>query len=138
MTNITSEKKQVNYSNQKVFDFINDFNHFHALLPQDKIEDWKCTQDTCSFRIKGMADLGLKIDSAKPTEQIVMASHGKNPFSFTMTINISEKAEDQSEVYIDFEGDINSFMKMMVEKPLINFFNMLVNRLAELDLDELA
>lgn len=135
MTNITSEKKKVEYSTQKVFDFIGDFNNFQSLLPADKIESWTCTTDTCSFRIKGMTDLGLKIESSTPPDQIVMVSHGKNPFDFKMIVNITEMEGDTSEVYIDFEGDINPFMKMMVEKPLQNFFNILVTRLAELELD---
>ena len=64
-----------------------------------------------------------------------MVSHGKVPFSFKMDILINDSGNDKSDVYIEFEGDINPFMKMMVEKPLTNFFNMLVDRLSQLELD---
>ena len=134
MTRLSSEKKQVNYSSQDVFNFIGDFNHFQSLLPEERIENWQCTEDTCSFRIKGMTDLGLKHELKEEPEKIVMVSHGKNPFPFNLIIHIVSLDENKSEVHIDFEGEINPFMKMMVEKPLSNFFNMLVEKLTTLKL----
>ena len=53
---ITSEKQIVNYSSKKIFDFIGDFKNFEALLPEDRIENYTFTEDSCSFRIKGMSD----------------------------------------------------------------------------------
>lgn len=134
MTNINSEKKTVRYSAEQVFNFIENFNHFESLLPADKVENFKSTRDTCSFRIKNMADLALIIEERVPFSRIKMSSEGKKPFPFSMTVLINPINENECEVYIEFEGDINPFMKMMVEKPLTNFFNMLVTKLTELDL----
>ena len=134
MTRIQSEKKTVNYASKQIFEFIINFKNFEELLPQDRVENFKYTEDSCSFRIKGMTDLGLKIVEKNQFDLIKMKSDGKVPFPFTMTIHLSELSADQSEVHIDFEGEINPFMKMMVEKPLTNFFNILVSRLAELNL----
>ena len=135
MTNITSETKRVDYSAEKVYQFITDFNNFESLLPQDKVENFKADGDTCSFRIKGMTDLGLKIVDAKKHSRIDMVSNGKVPFPFKMNVLIESPDDSNSDVRIEFEGDINPFMKMMVEKPLTNFFNMLVDRLTQLELD---
>ena len=132
--NISSNKQTVESSPKVIFDFISDFNHFEALLPTDKIENFKCTSDSCSFKIKGMADLALKIGEKESPSRIRVISEGGKPFPFHFDVNIAELGETSSEVFIDFEGDINQFMKMMVEKPLTNFFNMLVEKLATLDL----
>lgn len=135
MTNITSDKKVVQYPDSKVFGFITNLGNFEKILPEDRIENFVFTEDTCSFRIKGMTDLGLKISEKKEFDLIKMDSYGKVPFPFTMIIHIKSLSPESSEVYIDFEGDINPFLKMMVEKPLTNFFNMLVSKLAELKLE---
>ena len=135
MTNITSDTKRVDYSAEQIYQFIVDFNNFEALLPQDKVENFKADGDTCSFRIKGMTDLGLKIVGVEKHSRINMVSNGKVPFSFKMDVLIDSPGDDNSDVHIEFEGDINPFMKMMVEKPLTNFFNMLVDRLSQLELD---
>ena len=136
MTNIITEKKEVNYSADQVFQFIANFNHFKQLLPVDKIEDWQSTEDTCSFRIKGMTNLGLKLGDTDRPNKIVMHSNGKVPFKFHIDIHIQNIDADTSMVHIEFEGDINPFMKMMVEKPLTNFFNMLVDNLTTLELEK--
>ena len=135
MTNIQSETKRVSYSPLSIYNFVRDFKNFESLLPQDRVENFKVDGDSCSFRIKGMTDLGLKISDSVEASRINMVSHGKVPFAFKMDVLISEVSTDESDVHIEFEGDINSFMKMMVEKPLTNFFNMLVDRLSQLDLD---
>ena len=132
---ITSEKQIVNYSPQKIFSFISDFRNFEALLPADKIENYTFKEDSCSFRIKGMADLGLTISAKDEPSKISFVSTEGKPFPFRMDVIIRDLRDNTSEVYIDFDGEINPFMKMMVEKPLTNFFNMLVTKLAELSLD---
>ena len=134
MTRINSEKKNVAYNREVIFDFITDFNNFKDLLPEDRVENYKVENDSCTFRIKGMTDLGLKLGHTERPEMVEMLSHGKVPFPFKMRVHIEEGSEGSSSVHIDFEGDINPFMKMMVEKPLTNFFNMLVDRLAQLEL----
>ncbi len=136
MTNIVTEQKKVAYSTEKIFQFISNFNHFKQLLPEDKVEDWISTEDSCSFKIKGMTTLGLKLGDVERPSKIVMLSDGKVPFKFHLDVHIQEVDSDNSMVHIDFEGDINPFMKMMVEKPLTNFFNMLVDKLSNLELEK--
>ena len=64
----------------------------------------------------------------------MITSFGKVPFTFNLDILLEEQSADQTHIQMIFKGDINAFMKMMVEKPLRNFFNMLVDKAAELKL----
>ena len=100
-------------------------------MPEGKIEKWESTEDQCEFTIKGMARIGLKKESAEAPHHLKVSSFGKVPFTFDLDINLKEQAEQQTEVSMTFNGDINPFMKMMVEKPLRNFFNYLVTKAAE-------
>ena len=119
---IESTKSLVNASAQTVFDFlINTENLFH-IMPQDKMSDWKADEKSCSFKAQGGFLISLnQIDFTSPT-QIVMKSGEKSPFPFTLTVHL-KAVEDKTEGYIAFNGELNAFMKMMVEKPLTNLFN---------------
>lgn len=134
MTVIDTEKKISPNSILSLYNFLIDMNNFEKLMPTDKIEKWDSSEDQCEFTIKGMARIGLKkIESKEPTF-IKIESFGKVPFTFTLDILLNEVADDQTEAQIHFEGDINPFMKLMVEKPLGNFFNMLVDKASKLNL----
>jgi hypothetical protein len=63
----------------------------------------------------------IQIDSTVPT-QIVMKSGDKSPFPFSLTVHL-KAVQDKTEGYIAFDGEVNAFMKMLVDKPLTNLFN---------------
>jgi hypothetical protein len=134
MTRIETEHKISSNSQKQMFDFLTDLNNFEKLMPEGKIEKWSSDENQCEFTIKGMARIGLKKESAIENNLIKISSFGKVPFTFTLDININEQEDSKSEAFMVFEGDINPFMKMMVEKPLGNFFNMLVSKASELSL----
>lgn len=103
-------------------------------MPDGKIEKWESDEDQCEFTIKGMARIGLKKVGSEAPNKIQIETFGKVPFNFTLDILLNELAEKETEAHIHFEGDINPFMKLMVEKPLTNFFNMLVDKASKLSL----
>ena len=129
---ITSKTAEVQASPQKVYDFLADFNNFKHLFPEDRVEQVVCTNDTCSFRIKGLAEINMKITDRSPSALIQIASYEKNPFPFTLMVHING-TEATSEVHMVFDGEVNAMMKMMIERPLTNFFNMLIEHLPKLD-----
>jgi carbon monoxide dehydrogenase subunit G len=131
MTTIETEKKISPNSPEQIFAFLNDMNNFEKLMPEGKIEKWESTEEQCEFTIKGMARIGLKKEKTSPPTYLKVSSFGKVPFTFDLDINLKEEADNQTEVSMVFNGDINPFMKMMVEKPLRNFFNFLVTKAAE-------
>lgn len=133
MTTIETQHEISLNSQEKLFNFLSDLNNFEQLMPEGKIEKWSSTSEECEFTIKGMARIGLKKESSTPNDLIKISSFGKVPFSFTLDIHLKEK-EEGTEAYMIFNGDINPFMKMMVEKPLTNFFNILVSTASGLSL----
>ncbi|MBA3899747.1 MAG: SRPBCC family protein [Bacteroidetes bacterium] len=126
---IESKTVTLKESQENIFNFLSDFRNFENLIPQDKVSKWTASQDTCSFNINGMADIGMKITKLEQPSTIHIDSHGKNPFAFTLTANIKEIGENSSEVNLMFNADVNPFLSMMAEKPLTNFFNMIADKL---------
>ena len=133
MTRIESEKVFISKSPTDVFSFLSDFNNYKLLMPE-QVVDWKSTIDECSFTIKGMASLGMKIAEKKPVSEIKIIKNGKAPFDFELCCLIESSDENQNQCYLQlfFDADLNPFLKMMAEIPLKNFLNILVNNFRNL------
>lgn len=122
-TKIESKHVEINKSVQFVFDFMKDFNNIKQLLPQDKISDWNSDFDQCSFKIQNAALIPLVKDSVVEPNTIHIVNGEKTPFPFTLKITFNELEADKTEAFLNFDGEINAFLKMMVVKPLTNLFN---------------
>jgi carbon monoxide dehydrogenase subunit G len=120
----------INRPDSLVFDFLQDFNNFSHLMPEQVI-NWQATADTCSFEIKGLATLGMRIIEKVPNSQIHMKGEGKIPFEFFLKSFINPVNEGASNVQLVIEAEMNPFIWVMAEKPLTNFVNMLVVKLKE-------
>lgn len=130
MLTIQSHKEPIKASAEEVFNFLSDFNNFKSLLPQ-QVEGWQSTTDTCSFTVKGLASIALKITEKKPFEKITINAVDGTPLDFTMLFIIDKKSDASCYFMIDFLAEANSFMTMMVSKPLQNFVNVLAQKLRE-------
>ncbi len=125
---IEGKKVNINASRKKVFEFLSDFNNYEKLMPE-QIINWKSDADSCSFTVKGMADLSLKFDEKKPYESINISPNGKVPFSFSLLVILKEDSlnEQKTVAGIDVDANLNPMLAMMAKKPLEN----LVNTMAE-------
>jgi len=130
MTTIESKHVDINNTQKEVFDFLGDLNNFKLLLPQDKISNWKSDLKSCSFKVNGMATISLILESSDPNKNHHIVSGEESPFPFTLDITVDENCEN-SIAYNKFVGEINPFLKLMVEKPLSNLFNYIADKLAE-------
>lgn len=125
MTRLESEKVIVNKPAAAVFEWLGNLNNYQQLMPE-QVEDWSSTDSECSFSIKGMASLGMAVEEKKPNTQIILVRKGKAPFDFKLFCNMDEIDSMQTGVQLAFDADLNPFLKMMAEKPLTNFLNILV------------
>ncbi len=132
MTRLESHTVAINTSALSVFTFLTDFNNYKQLMPE-QVTDWFSDKDSCSFNIKGMASLGMAFESVTPNSEIKIKRNGKAPFDFFLICKIDDVTEGAtSKLTLFFDADLNPFLKMMAEKPLTNFLNLLVNRFKEL------
>jgi carbon monoxide dehydrogenase subunit G len=132
MTRIESNTVTINQNPKSVFEFLSDFNNFQKLMPE-QVTDWISGTTSCSFNIKGMASLGMAHDVLIPNSEVKIKRNGKAPFDFFLTCKIESINEgSNSNVKLFFDADLNPFLKMMAEKPLTNFLNLLVNRYKEI------
>jgi hypothetical protein len=130
MTEIKSDLVLINKNAKEIFIFLSNFDNFGKIMPEQVI-NWKSTADSCSFTIKGMADLALKTSEKTEFSKIIWSTIGKAPFDFTLSSFLSSQTENQTDAKIILEADLSPMLKMMALKPLTNFVNLLVNKLKE-------
>lgn len=128
----TFEKQNipVNTSCEKVFSFLSDFRNFENLMP-DQVTNWKADESSCSFTIRGLSDLSMRIDGKYPCSNIHIVSDGKNPVDYRLDYYFSARDDNHCRVSIVFDVDLNPFLKTMASKPLQHFVDLLAEKLQE-------
>lgn len=127
---IDSTKVEVNAAPTTIYEFLKDSNNLLHLLPQDNISDFKATVSECSFKVQGGVTITLVQNGGEEPNKLLLKSGEKSPFPFTLTIHIDDN-NGKAKGFIAFDGEVNMFLKMMVEKPLTNLFNYMSNKLQQ-------
>ena len=130
MTEYKSNPIEIRQSSNFIYNYLSDFNNFERLLPEQVI-NWSATADQCSFTIKGMADLALKMGNNKANEIIMYESTEPSPFEFNLSF-ILEDQQVKTSVQAILSAKLNPMIKMMASRPLQNFVNILTEKLKEL------
>lgn len=119
----------ISASANEVFNFLSVPKNLEQLLPLDKITDFQADKEGCSFKVQGGILIPLIITEKVDSERIDMNDGGKGPFPYTLSIHIKEETKDSCSGYLEFEGEVNMFMKMMVQKPLTALFEGMTKKL---------
>lgn len=129
--NLESPRVTVEKSSQELFDLLSDVKNFEKLMP-DNIAKFEITgEDAFIFGLKGMPEIKLKMkDKVAPNKVVLGAASDKLPF--TLTANIDTLSEQSSAVKLDFEGEFNAMMAMMVKGPISKFIETLANNMTKL------
>jgi hypothetical protein len=131
MTLIESDIAEIKNSQEKIYNFLSNLNNFEKLMPEQVI-NWKSTDNSCSFTIKGMTDLSMKISEKIPYSKINIIPGEKAPFHFSLECHLMKHNDNMTNAQIIFNAELNAMMKMLAAKPLQNFVNMLASKLKEL------
>lgn len=127
---ILSETHSTQSATDSLYDFMGDFHNFKHLLPDDKIENFECTSEQCSFGIKGLVPLTIRIKERTPKTKITFETLGLAKFVFTLHIHLLPNQKTN----VELEGDMNPFIKVMAEKPLTDLVNTMAKKLAGLSI----
>jgi carbon monoxide dehydrogenase subunit G len=128
MLKIESKIGQIPQKDEKIYNFLSDFNHFNHFIPADKVKNWEATTDTCKFKLEGLGDIGFKIVEKEPFKLIKVAAFDSK-FDFTLWIQLKAIAEDDTRIKISLDAALNPFIQAFAKKPLQDFLNMLVDRM---------
>ena len=132
MSNFESSVKVIPYSQERVYNKLSDLSNLEAVkdrLPKDKVQDLSFDSDTLSFSVSPIGQLTLQIVEREPSKCIKLATTN-SPLPFNMWIQLVETAEEECKVKVTIGMDLNPFMKAMVQKPLQEGLEKMVDMLA--------
>ena len=126
--NIEGTKVTTQKSAKEVYTFFTELLNFENLMPEN-IEKFEVDGDSFVFGLKGMQEIRLVLKEKIEYSRIVLgAASSKLPF--TLAANIEEVLENSSTVQLQFDGDFNPMMTMMIKKPLTKFVDTLTDNIA--------
>ncbi|MDW8852954.1 SRPBCC family protein [Flavobacterium sp. MMLR14_040] len=129
--NLESPKVTVQKSAQDLFDLLTDVKNFEKLMP-DNIAKFEVTgEDAFIFGLKGMPEIKLKMkEKVAPNKIVLGAASDKLPF--TLVSNIESVSDASSAVQLQFEGEFNPMMAMMIKGPISKFIETLATNMTKL------
>ena len=129
--NLESPKVTVEKSSQELFDLLSDVKNFEKLMPDNIAKFEVIGEDAFIFGLKGMPEIKLKMkEKVAPNKIVLGAASDKLPF--TLVANIDTISEQSSAVKLDFEGEFNAMMAMMIKGPISKFIETLANNMTKL------
>ena len=109
-------------SNNLLFEKLCTVENFNKIMPQNISKFEIIGEDTFVFSLKGMPSLKLKIDEKENPNRIKLSSVDSK-IVFSLTAHIIENDNNTSLFYLEFLGDLNPMMVMMVKTPLQTFID---------------
>lgn len=129
--NLESPRVTVEKSAQELFDLLSDVRNFEKLMPENIAKFEVIGDDAFIFGLKGMPEIKLKMkERIAPNKIVLGAASDKLPF--TLVANIDEVSANTSVVKLDFEGEFNAMMAMMIKGPIGKFIDTLAGNMGEL------
>ncbi|MFH6996863.1 SRPBCC family protein [Flavobacterium sp. FlaQc-57] len=129
--NLESPKVTVQKSAQDLFDLLTDVKNFEKLMPDNIAKFEVIGEDAFIFGLKGMPEIKLKMkEKVAPNKIVLGAASDKLPF--TLVSNIDSISASESAVQLQFEGEFNAMMAMMIKGPISKFIETLATNMTKL------
>ncbi|WP_294631219.1 SRPBCC family protein [uncultured Bacteroides sp.] len=132
MNKFESSVKVIPYSQERVYNKLSDLSNLEAVkdrLPQDKVQDLSFDSDTLSFSVSPVGQLTLQIVEREPCKCVKLATIN-SPLPFNMWIQLVATGEEECKMKVTIGMDINPFMKTMIQKPLQDGLEKMVEMLS--------
>ena len=129
--NLESPKVNVEKSAEELFELLTDMKNFEKLMPENIAKFEVIGEDSFLFGLKGMPEIQLKVKEKSAPHKIVFGS-ASDKVPFTLITTIDSVSNATSTVKLDFEGDFNPMMAMMIKGPISKFIETLVTNMHKL------
>jgi hypothetical protein len=129
--NLESPKVTVEKSSEYLYNQLSDIKNFEKLMPENIAKFEVLGDDIFNFGLKGMPEIKLRLKEGIPSSKVILqAASDKLPF--TLVANIDAVAQNSSEVQLEFEGEFNAMMAMMIKGPISKFIETLALNMSKL------
>ena len=112
---------------KKLHHFLTDLKNFEQLMPES-IQKFEVDNDSFIFGLKGMPEIRLILKEKTVYTNVILGA-ASSKLNFKLIADIEKINDTSSKVQLDFKGEFNMMMAMMVKKPLTSFIETLTSNL---------
>ena len=128
LNSISSELK---LSDENLFDKLSDINNYEKIMPENISKFEIINSNTLIFSLKGMPEIKL-VFGEKISPSLITLNSSESKINFSLTAHINKIDESNCNFSLEFNGDLNPMIQMMVKTPLQSFINDLSNNISKL------
>lgn len=128
--NIKGNTVIIEKSTEEVFNFFTDLQNFKQLMPEN-IQKFEVEGDSFLFGLPGMPEIRLVLKEKTAFSNITLGA-ASSKMLFTLAADIFEISENKTEVKLNFDGEFNAMMTMMIKKPLTKFVDTLTENIGKI------
>ena len=129
LSNYESRSGSLSCTPKEVFDFVTDIRNFEQFIPEGTINNWQSEKDTCTFNVSMIGSVTLRIEKAEPYDRVIFSGDALKKNDFSLILNILENTNNNAEVKVLLEAELNPMLKMMANKPILQFLEMLIREM---------
>jgi len=126
---VESKIGRLNSNNDQIYDFLSNCNNFQQFAANDKVKNWQSDNDSCSFTIDGVGDVGFRIVERSPGNMIKFSIENAQAENIFLWIQMKSASINDTRVKLTAKLEVNAMMSMFISKPLKNGLDKIVETL---------
>ena len=111
----------------EAFYFVTDIRNLKQFIPGGTISNLMVEKDSCSFDVSMLGTVNINIAEKKMPDSVTYSGRALNINDFSLVLDISETENNKANAAVTLLADMNPFMKMVAEKPILQFLETLIN-----------
>lgn len=128
---LNSISNKLKLSDQNLFYKLTDINNYEKIMPENISKFEIIDSNTLIFSLKGMPEIKL-VFGEKISPSLITLNSSESKINFSLTAHINKIDESNCNFSLEFNGDLNPMIQMMVKTPLQSFINDLSNNISKL------
>jgi len=124
---LTSKTVNIQASNSVIFNMLDNCNNIAKYIPNDKVQNWQSTEESCSFTVEGAGKIEMSIQEKIPYSSVSYSIGNKITKAASITFSIRNNEENRCELTAKANLDVPFFMAQMMKSSLQRFIDMLVD-----------
>ena len=128
---LNSNSTHLNISDTTLFEKLCAIENFKLIMPENISKFEILDQSTLIFSLKGMPPIKL-IFGEKHSPSLITLNSNESKINFSLSAHIKKIDENSCEFSLEFNGDLNPMIQMMVKTPLQSFINDLSKNISKL------
>ncbi|MAU63112.1 MAG: orotate phosphoribosyltransferase [Flavobacteriaceae bacterium] len=129
---LISNISEINLTDQVLFNKLCIIENYKKIMPDNVSKFEIIDKESFIFSIKGMPAIKLRISEKNIPSKIILKSLDSK-IDFSLTGFISQSNNKLASFHLEFDGNLNPMLQMMVKNPLQSFINDLSENIKNLN-----